>query len=75
MLSYLHSITNKISQLLAKCSIKTIYIPARKNIHMLRYAKDKLELKVPVICCIPCECGKITLDSLAELLAPDAKSI
>jgi hypothetical protein len=52
------AITNKISRLVAKYNIKTVHIPQKKNIHMLRPVKDDLGLKVPGVYRIPCECGK-----------------
>jgi hypothetical protein len=50
------AITNTISRLLAKYNIKTIHIPRKKNIHMLRPVKDDLVLKVPGVYRILCEC-------------------
>jgi len=55
MLPYQHSVTNKISSLLAKLYTKTIHIPAIKYIHMFRSATDNFGLEVPAIYCIPCE--------------------
>jgi hypothetical protein len=43
---YQHPLSNKISRLLAKYTIKTIPFPVRKNVRMLRQVKDKLGLKV-----------------------------
>jgi hypothetical protein len=45
--------------LLAKYNIKTIHIPVKKNMHMLRPIKDKLGLKIADIYCVPCECCKV----------------
>jgi hypothetical protein len=59
MIPYQKAITNKISRLLAKYNIKTVHIPRKKNIHMLRPVKDDLGLKVPGMYRIPCECGKV----------------
>jgi hypothetical protein len=59
LLPYQQTITNKISRLLAKHNIRTIHIPKKKNIHMLRPIKDDLGLKVLGIYRIPCECGKV----------------
>jgi hypothetical protein len=59
LLPYQQAITNKISRLLAKHNIRTIHIPKKKNIHMLRPVKDDLGLKVPGVYRIPCECGEV----------------
>jgi hypothetical protein len=59
MLPCQRSVTNSNSRLLAKYNIKTIHIPARKNIYMLRSAKDRLGLKVLGIYCIHCKFGKV----------------
>jgi hypothetical protein len=40
------AIFHKISRLLTKYNNKTIHIPARKNIHMIRSVKNKLRLNV-----------------------------
>jgi hypothetical protein len=64
----------KISRLLAKHNIKTIHIPQTKNMHMLRPVKDELGLKVPGVYRIPCECGKVYVGRLGDLLRPDAKN-
>jgi hypothetical protein len=59
VLPYQQAITTKISRILTKYNIKTIHVPRKKNIHMLRPVKDDLGLKVPVVYRIPCECGEI----------------
>jgi hypothetical protein len=51
--------SNKISRLLARHNIKTVHIPKKKNIHMLRMVKDDLGLKVLGMYQIPCQCGKV----------------
>jgi hypothetical protein len=53
------AVSNRISSLLAKYNIKTIHIPVKKYIHMLTPVKDKLDLKVGGIYCIPCKCSKM----------------
>jgi predicted GIY-YIG superfamily endonuclease len=57
-LPYQGATSHKVSRLVAKYNIQTVYIPA-KNIHLLRPVKDKLGLKAAGIYCIPCECGKV----------------
>jgi hypothetical protein len=52
ILPYQKAITNKIS-------IKTVHIPRKKNMQMLRPVKDDLGLKLPGVYQIPCECGKV----------------
>jgi len=54
--------------LLSNYNIKTIHIPARKNIHLLRPVKDKLGLKVAGIYCIPCECGKVYVGQTGQTI-------
>jgi hypothetical protein len=39
-LPYQRSVANKISRLLNKYNIKTVHIPARKNMHLLRPDRD-----------------------------------
>jgi hypothetical protein len=46
-------------QLVEMTSVGTLLYHPEKNIHMLRSAKDKLDLKVPGIYCIPCKCSNI----------------
>jgi hypothetical protein len=58
MLPYQCSISNKIRRLLNKYNIKTVHIPAIKDMHLLRPTKDNLGLRVAGIYCIPCECSK-----------------
>jgi hypothetical protein len=62
LLPYQQAITNKISRLLAKHNIRTIHIPIKKNIHMLRPVKDDLGLKVRGVYRIPCECGEVYVE-------------
>jgi hypothetical protein len=59
VLPYQQTITNKISRFLAKHNIRTIHIPKKKNIHMLRPVKDDLGLNVSGVYRIPCECGDL----------------
>jgi hypothetical protein len=44
---YNKSYSNKISRLLAKFNIRTVHIPQKKTIQMLRSVKDDLGLNVP----------------------------
>jgi hypothetical protein len=46
LLPYQKAVTNIISRLLAKCNTKTVHIPRKKNMIMLRPVKDDLGLKV-----------------------------
>ena len=54
-----HTISNKISRLLYKCSVWTVCIPKRKTAQMLRSAKARLQLKVPGIYLILFEYRKV----------------
>jgi hypothetical protein len=53
--------SEKIRRLLTRFNVGTLCIPANKNAHLLKPAKDNPGLKVPGIYCIPCECGNIYL--------------
>lgn len=66
LLPFQHYTSNRISRLLAKHSIRTIHIPARRNIHMLGTVKDNLGLKVPRIYRIPCKCGKVYVEQTGK---------
>jgi hypothetical protein len=46
-LQYHKSYSSKISRLLAKFNVRTVHIPRKKTIHMLRSVKDDLGLIVP----------------------------
>ena len=46
MLSYQHTISNSISRLVRRNNTRTILIPKRKTVHMLRSVKDERNLKV-----------------------------
>jgi hypothetical protein len=70
MLLYQKAVTNKISRLLAK---KTVHIPQKKNIHMLRPVKDDLGLKVPGMYRIPCECGKVYIGQTGKSIEARCK--
>jgi hypothetical protein len=56
---YQQSVSNKIITLLSKCIVKTIHIPAKKNINMLSHIGYKVGLKFASIYYAPCECGKV----------------
>jgi len=58
LLPYQRAISHKNSRLLSIYNIRTIHIPAREKVHLLRPVKEKLGLKVAGIYCIPCKCGK-----------------
>jgi hypothetical protein len=59
MIEFHHTISNKISRLLRKHGVRTIHIPKRKPVQMLRPAKNSLELKVLGVYWILHECGKV----------------
>jgi hypothetical protein len=59
VLPYQHAIANQISRVLAKYNIRTILVPRKKNIYMLRPVKDDLGPKVPGVDRLPCECGEV----------------
>jgi hypothetical protein len=56
MLPYQRCVSNKISRLLNKYNIKTVHIPDKKNMHLLKPAKLKLGLRVAGT---PCEYGEV----------------
>jgi hypothetical protein len=47
-----------LSRLLVKFNIRTVHIPRKKTIQILRFVKDDLGLNVPGVYRVPCECGK-----------------
>jgi hypothetical protein len=53
--------------------LNTIHIPARKNIHMLRSAKDKLGLKIADLYCIPCKCGEVYVGQTGRTIETRSK--
>jgi hypothetical protein len=55
---YQQAVSNKISRHLTKYNIKTVHVTIKKDRQLLRTAKDDLDLKVPDVCRIPCECGQ-----------------
>jgi hypothetical protein len=65
--------SNKISRLLARHNIKTVHIPKKKNIHMLRMVKDDLGLKVPGVYWIPCECRKVYMGQMGRSIEARCK--
>jgi hypothetical protein len=57
-LPYLECVTDRISRVLRKEGISTIFKPSRKIDAFLRPVKDKIDpLKTPGVYSIPCECG------------------
>jgi hypothetical protein len=52
---------------------RTIYIPVRKNIHILRPVKDKLGLKVTGIYCLPCAGGKVYMGQTGRTILTRCK--
>jgi hypothetical protein len=73
MLLYQSAVCNKISRLLSKHSIKTIPIPVKKDIHMVRPIKDKLGLKVAGIYCISYECSKVYVRKMGRIIETRCK--
>jgi hypothetical protein len=59
MIPFNSLVSNKIGRLLEKYNIKTVHILERENFSFMRTVKDKLDLKVAGIYCVPCECGKV----------------
>jgi hypothetical protein len=56
---YVQGTCDRISRLLERLIVRTVYIPAEKNAHLLRPVKDDLDVKVPGIYCIPSECDEV----------------
>ena len=60
VLPYVEDITVRISRLLSKKGIKTVFTPTAKISQLLRNPKDKRDpLATTGIYSIPCECGKV----------------
>jgi hypothetical protein len=49
----------RLSRMLAKHDIKIVALPPRKIFSYLPLVKDALGLRIPDICSIPCECGRV----------------
>jgi hypothetical protein len=73
MIVYQQAVSN-VSWLLTKYHIKTIHIPVKENIHMLRPIKDNVGLKVTSIYCIPSECGKVYVGQMGRSLETRCKN-
>jgi hypothetical protein len=57
---YVQGTFDMVSRFLVRFNVRTVHISAKKkNAHLLRRVKYDVGLKVPGICYIPCECGKI----------------
>jgi hypothetical protein len=57
-LSFVGTVINRISRVLAR-HIKFVGLPHRKLSSLLRPVKDHLGLRIPRVCRIPCECGRV----------------
>lgn len=69
LVSHLYqSVSNKIRRLLTKYCMRTIHIPMKKSIHMLRPVNNKLGLKVTGIYCIPGECSKVYVGQMGRII-------
>jgi hypothetical protein len=55
---FIKGTSNRVSRLPARFNTKNVHIVAKK-VYRLRPMKDALDLKVPGIYCILCECGKV----------------
>jgi hypothetical protein len=69
------AVSYKISRLLAKHKIKTIHVPAKENIHMLRPIRDKLGLNSQAYTLGSVNVAKSMLDRLAEPSKSDVADI
>jgi hypothetical protein len=56
---------NGIIRLLVRFNIRTVLIPGKTDMHLLR-VKNDLGLKVPGMHCIPCECGKVYMGQMSR---------
>jgi hypothetical protein len=61
ILSYVRSIFNHISRVLFRPNIKSVGLPPRKISSFFRSFKDDLELRIPGVYSIPCECGQVNI--------------
>jgi hypothetical protein len=66
--------SNRISRLLARFNVRTVHIPANKNVHLLTPLKDNLGLKTPGIYFIPCKCSKVYMGRLFNVKANNARN-
>jgi hypothetical protein len=75
MILFQQMVSNKISKLLAKHTMKTTHVLVKKNTYMLRMKKDRLGLKVAGIYCVPCECGKVYAGQASNPSKPNVRNI
>jgi hypothetical protein len=68
MMPFQQAISNQFSRLFTKHNIKTIHIMVKKNSHVLRPVKDKLDLKATGIYCVPCECSKVCVGQTGRFI-------
>jgi hypothetical protein len=50
---------SRISRLLVRFNIRTVYILTKKSADFLRPVKDDLGLRITTMYCVPCECSKM----------------
>ena len=79
-LPYLSAVTDRISRILRKEGIRTVFKPSQKICNIIGSVKDKIDpLKTPGIYSIPCECGSeyigMTDRSIATRRKEHARSI
>jgi hypothetical protein len=58
-LPYISTTFNRISRLLSRHNIKSVGLPPKKMPSFLQPVKDDLELKIPGVYSMPCECGQV----------------
>jgi hypothetical protein len=58
-LTYVGTIFNRISRVLARHNIKSVGLPRMKLSSLLRPVTDHLGLRIPGVYRIPCECGRV----------------
>jgi hypothetical protein len=66
-------VSSKISRFLTKYNIKTVHVPKKKNRQLLRTVKVDLDLKIPVMYLIPCECGKVYIGQTGSFIEANFK--
>jgi hypothetical protein len=58
---YTQTAYGRLSRMLAKHNIKIVALPSRKICSYLPPVSDAWGLRTPVVCSIPCECGKVSI--------------
>lgn len=66
---FCHTITNRLARLLSCRNIRTTLYPLAKLRQRLRLVKDRLSLKDPGVCRIPCECGVSYIGQTGRLVS------